>query len=239
MGSPVTGINYHLLLAIWTLIIAFGLNWMYVHADGSLKPRHPLTYSFPVLMQWLLLHNPLLANLLAGGQVAVAGNTTLSEGGNSALGHNGSNRSDQFTMEHSWRLCGSLSLSVFILYYFAQLAGSVEPDGRLVFPKQVRLIMRPIIGLVLLFLPFAHDSLSFVKTLSIIMGLVIFCVTWEVATSLQRGGRFANRGQRDSNHQDLNSFICPVSLSSSHKSSRAISILGYNYDTQILHNQYA
>lgn len=158
--SPVTGINYHLLLAIWTLLIAVGLNGMYVHADGSLKPRHPLTYSFPVVMQWLLLHNPLLGSLLAGGQVAVAGSTTLSEGGNSALGNNGSNRSDQFTMEHSWLLCGSLSLSVFILYYFAQLAGSVEPDGRLVFPKQVRLIMRPIIGLVLLFLPFAHDRLS-------------------------------------------------------------------------------
>jgi hypothetical protein len=164
---------------------------MYVHADGSLKPRHPLTYSFPVVMQWLLLHNPLLASLLAGGQVAVAGSTTLSEGGNSALGHNGSNRSDQFTIEHSWLLCGSLSLSVFILYYFAQLAGSVEPDGRLVFPKQVRLVTRPTIALVLLFLPFAHDRLSFVKTLSIIMGLIIFCVhicvTWEVATSLQRG----------------------------------------------------
>lgn len=187
VGSPVIAINQHLLLEIWSLIIAFGLNWMYAHADGALKPRHPLTYSFPVVMQWLLLHNPLLASLLAGGQVAVAGSTTLSEDTKSSLGHNGSNRSDQFTMEHSWLLCGSLSSSVFILYHFAQLAGSAEPDGMLLFPKQVRLIMRPIIGLILLFLPFAHDRLRFVETLSIIMSLIIYCVMWEVATSLQRG----------------------------------------------------
>lgn len=187
VGSPLTGINHRLPLAIWTLLIAFGLNWMYAHADGSLRPRHPLTYSFSAVMQWLLLRNPLLASLIAGGQVTVAGSTTLSEGAKSSLGHNGSNGSDEFTMEHSWLSCGSLSLSVFMLYYFAQLAGSMETDGMLLFPKQVRLIMRPIIGLVLLFLPCAHDRLSFLTTLSIIMGLIIFCVMWEVATSLQRG----------------------------------------------------
>lgn len=190
VGSPVTGINTHLLLAIWTLMIAFGLNWMYVNADGALQPRHPFTYSFPVVMQWLLLHNPLLASLLAGGQVAVAGSTILTEGAESSRGHNinkNSNNNNKFTVAHSWLLCGSLGFSVLILYIFANLAGSMEPAGTLILSKQMRIIMRPVIGLAMLLLPLAHDRLSFIKTLSIIMSLIIFCVMWECVTSLQRG----------------------------------------------------
>lgn len=189
VGSPVIGLNYHLLLAIWTLLIAYGLNWMYANGDGSLRPRHPLTYSFPVVMQWLLLHNPLLASLLAGGQVAVAGSTTLTQGAESPSGYKNdtSKSNDQFTVAHSWLLCGSLSFSIFILYLFALLTGSMDPGGILFFPKRIRLIMRPIIGIVMLLLPLAHHCLSFLETLSIIMALIIFCVMWESVTGLQRG----------------------------------------------------
>lgn len=75
VGSPVSGINTRVLLALWTLVFAFALNWMYVNGDGSLRPRHPLTCSYPAAMQRLLLHNPLLASLLAGGHVAVESST--------------------------------------------------------------------------------------------------------------------------------------------------------------------
>jgi hypothetical protein len=189
VSSPITGINTHLLLAIWTLMSAFGLNWMYVNGDGALQPRHPLTYSFPVVMQWLFLHNPLLASLLAGGQVAVADSTVLTEGAESSRGHNINNNSNNnnFTAAHSWILCGGLSFSVLILYIFANLAGSVELAGLLILPKQMRIIMRPVIGLAMLLLPLAHDRLSFIKTLSITMSLIIFCVMWECVTSLQSG----------------------------------------------------
>lgn len=184
VGSPVIGIDFRILLALWTLIIAFGLNWMYVNGDGSLQPRHPLSRSFPVIMQWLLLHNPLLASLLAGGQVAVAGSTQLADAHTVGLRNH---HWDRFTVTHSWLLCGSLCFSIYLLYLFAQLTGSKEPGDTLIVPKQIRLIMRPIIGFILVMLPLAHDSLGFTKTLSIIVGLIIFCVMWECLTSLQRG----------------------------------------------------
>lgn len=51
----------------------------------------------------------------------------------------------------------------------------------------VRLVRRPIVRLVMLLLPLAHDRLSFIKSLSIIVCLIAFCVMWEIATSLQCG----------------------------------------------------
>ncbi|CDM37866.1 Low temperature requirement A [Penicillium roqueforti FM164] len=47
------GLNKRLLRAVWTLVIAFCLNWLYAHADGSLNTTHPCG-----------------TRLLAGGHVA-------------------------------------------------------------------------------------------------------------------------------------------------------------------------
>ena len=111
--------------------------------------------------------------------MAVAGSTTLIEGAESSPGHD----NNKFTVAHTWLLCGSLSFSIYVLYLFALLTGSMEPGSMLILPKRVRLIIRPIIGLVMLLLPLAHDRLRFIKTLSIFICLIAFSVMWEIATS--------------------------------------------------------
>ncbi|KAJ5100553.1 hypothetical protein N7456_006605 [Penicillium angulare] len=64
------GFNERLLRAIWTLIIAFCLNWLYVHADGSIDTAHPLRHNIYTAFAFALVHLPLIASLLAGGHVA-------------------------------------------------------------------------------------------------------------------------------------------------------------------------
>lgn len=61
----------------------------------------------------------------------------------------------------------------------------MEPGRELLFPKRIRRIMRPIIGIVMLFLPLTHYRLSHLKILPVIMGCVMFFVMWESVTNLQ------------------------------------------------------
>ncbi|KAL1970228.1 hypothetical protein VTN77DRAFT_5388 [Rasamsonia byssochlamydoides] len=53
VSSPAAiGFNMGLLRAVWTLVIAFCLNWMYVHNDGALKGTHPLRHSIYTAFSW-------------------------------------------------------------------------------------------------------------------------------------------------------------------------------------------
>jgi hypothetical protein len=175
LSSAASGVHLSLLHGLWTLVIAFGLNWIYLNYDGSLQYIHPVGHKFSTGMTWILLHHLLLASLIAGGRVAAAIST----------------KNEKVTMARAWLLCGSLSLTIYILYILALLQVSQDPAGRLIFPKQLRLIMRPIIGLIFLMLPLIHGRyhLGFTAILSTITGLIIFCVIWESLTSLQRDGR--------------------------------------------------
>jgi hypothetical protein len=55
--------------------------------------------------------------------------------------------------------------------------------------QQIRLIFRPITGIIIILLPLAHH-LDATEVLSIIMAFFVICVIWETVTSLKRGACF-------------------------------------------------
>ncbi|KAJ6021181.1 hypothetical protein N7540_006685 [Penicillium herquei] len=166
------GFNERLLRAIWTLIIAFCLNWLYVHADGSVDMAHPLRHNIYTAFAFAIVHLPLIASLLAGGHVAAA-----------------SVQEKEFEDAQRWLLCGGLGVGMVCLYIFALLHGSNDERGALCVEKRYRLIMRPVTGIITILLPLAHH-LDATAILSIIMALFVFCVIWESVTSLKSGAHF-------------------------------------------------
>lgn len=48
--------------------------------------------------------------------------------------------------------------------------------------------MRPIVGLIIVLIPFAH-RLNLTDSLSVIMSLIVFCLIWENVTSLRRDAK--------------------------------------------------
>jgi low temperature requirement protein LtrA len=120
VGSPaVIGFNLGLLRAIWTLIIAFCLNWMYVHSSGSLEQIHPLKHSVAHSYAWVFLHLPLVASLLAGGHAAA----------NTAVYH------EEYHHEEMWLLCGGLGCGAIMLWLLASLGECGDAPGVLILRK--------------------------------------------------------------------------------------------------------
>lgn len=167
VGSPAAvGFNLSLLHAVWVLIIAFCLNWMYAHNDGALQSTHPFRYSVYTAFGWATLHLPLVASLLASGHVAAA-----------------SAAEDRFQDPERWLLCGSLGTGLYCLYGLALLYEDRDEPGTLMLSKHPRMIMRPITGLIIILLGLTKD-LDITSIMSIIMALIVFCLIWENVTSL-------------------------------------------------------
>jgi low temperature requirement protein LtrA len=119
VGSPAaTGFNLGLLRAIWTLIIAFCLNWLYVHGDGSLDSVHPLRHSIHAAFAWVFLHLPLVASLLAGGHAAASSATV-----------------EEFHHPEVWLLCAGLGIGMICLGAIAALGKCEDMPGTLILPK--------------------------------------------------------------------------------------------------------
>lgn len=166
------GFNMRLMRAIWTLIIAFCLNWLYVHNDGSLESVHPYRHNIWASFMWVTIHLPLVASLLVAGHV-------------SAL----SASLDEVHEGELWFLCGGLGIGLICLYLIALLHRSQDEPGTLMLPKLIRLIFRPIAAIIIICLPLAHD-LGISSLLSIVMALIVLCLIWENITSLMRGAKF-------------------------------------------------
>lgn len=112
------GLNDRLLRAIWTLIIAFCLNWLYVHNDGSVENDHPLRHNIYTAFAFSLIHLPLIASLLAGGHVAAA---SVAE--------------REFEEPQRWLLCAGLGIGMICLWIFALMHGSKDERGTLILNK--------------------------------------------------------------------------------------------------------
>ncbi|KAK9366391.1 Low temperature requirement A [Lipomyces kononenkoae] len=173
VGSPAAvGFNDRLLRAIWTLIIAFCLNWLYVHNDGAIKCLHPLRHSVYTAFPWIILHLPLSASLLAGGHVAAMSATFV-----------------ELQRGDLWLLCGGLGAGMVFLYAIALLCKSQDEPGTLMLAKNARIILRLVTGVIIIFLPLSYN-LDVTAIMSIIMALIVLCVIWENVTSLMRGAKF-------------------------------------------------
>ena len=127
VGSPAAiGFNIRLLRAIWTLIIAFCLNWLYIHNDGALNCLHPLRHSIHAAFTWVTIHLPLVASLLVAGHVSAR-----------------TAEVDELEMGEEWLLCGGLGVGLICLYVIALLHRSEDPPRTLMLPKVRKFYLYP------------------------------------------------------------------------------------------------
>ena len=170
--SPAAGgLNLELLRAVWTLVIGFCFNSMYVYTDGCINNTHPIRRSVYTAFVWLLIHLPMSAGLLIGGHVS-AGSTFEQELG-------------------SGKRClwgGGLGLGMFCMWIIAQLYREDDDPGQLILGKQLRLLPRLLVSLIYVLLPLAsNESLSSTALISTGAGISAFVVIWEMLTGLEKG----------------------------------------------------
>ncbi|KAK3725537.1 hypothetical protein LTR37_000507 [Vermiconidia calcicola] len=170
VGSPAHGgLNAGILRAVWTLVIAFCFNSMYVYTDGAIDNDHPIRHSVHTAFPWFLIHLPMSAGLLIGGHVsAIATYEDLHTG-------------------HRWLWGGGLGVGVSGMWIIAQLFKDCDPPGKLLLPKQLRLLPRLLAAIIYVLLPLAsHHELSTTSLISIGAGISGFVVIWETITGLER-----------------------------------------------------
>lgn len=171
VGNPAAvGLNTGLLKAVWTLIIAFCLNWLYVNGDGSMTSVHPIRRSAVTAFGFFGLHMPLAASLLVGGHVCAmsAGVEELDAG-------------------ERWLLGGGLGVGMLCLWVLAMLFRS-DDEAQLILPKTVRVGMRLVVAVILALLPLVDEEhFNPVQLLSTVMGLFLFVTVWETVGGLMKG----------------------------------------------------
>jgi hypothetical protein len=117
-SSPARGgLTFGLLRAVWTLVIAFCFNSMYVYTDGSIENVHPIRRSVWTAFPWLLIHLPMSAGLLIGGHVSAYSTHEELESG------------------HRWLWGGGLGVGMLCMWIIAQLFRSSDPPGKLLLSK--------------------------------------------------------------------------------------------------------
>jgi low temperature requirement protein LtrA len=173
VGNPAAiGLNSGLLKAVWTLVIAFSLNWIYSVGDGSMDATHPIRRSAVTAFTFFSMHLPLAASLLVGGHVCAA-----------------SAGLEELETGERWLLGGGLGVGMFCLWFLGMLYKSKD-TGCLIMPKTIRIGMRLIVAVILVLLPItSKDQLNPVQLLSIVMALFAFTVIWETVGGLQKGAR--------------------------------------------------
>ena len=177
VGDPAAiGLNTGLLRAVWTLVIAFSLNWIYTIGDGSINVVHPIRHSVITSFTFFLLHIPMTASLLVGGHVCAA---------SAAI--------DELETGERWLLGGGLGLGMLCLWILAMLFKS-QDNRTLIMPKSVRVSMRLLVAMILVLLPItSSEQLGTTSLLSTAMALIALVVVWETIGGLSKGARVYQR----------------------------------------------
>lgn len=178
VGDPAAGgLTPGLLKAVWTLVIAFCLNWLYVNGDGSVEGAHPIRRSATTAFAFFGLHMPLAASLLVGGHVSA-----------SSAGH------EDIDPGERWLLGAGLGVGMLCLWILAMLFRCDDAPGLLVMPKFVRVGMRLVVAVVLALLPLVdEDKFDSVQLVSTVMGLIVFVTLWETVGGSVKGVKIYER----------------------------------------------
>ncbi|VVT47107.1 uncharacterized protein SAPINGB_P001546 [Magnusiomyces paraingens] len=164
-ASIILGLDIAAGRAVMVLIIAFSLNWLYVHNDGSVKNTHALRRSALTAIGWFIIHEPLCAALVLSGDIAAefVKYDIL----------------ENYNLE--WFFCYGLAIGTFSLWIMAQCTLARD---ELVWPKQIRLLFRLIDVIIFALLPFAKLDTS--NTLLVASVLMVITVVWENYGSLPK-----------------------------------------------------
>jgi low temperature requirement protein LtrA len=172
VGDPAgVGLTKGYAKAVFTLIIAFCLNWIYVSGDGSLEATHPIRRSAWTAFAFFLLHLPLSASFLIGGHIAAI-----------------STRLDEFEQGQRWLLGGGLGVGMFCLWIYGMLYRTHDEDC-LILSKTPRVGMRLVVAIILVALPATNDGLYTTSFMAVVMSLFAFLVIWETVGGLLKGAQ--------------------------------------------------
>jgi low temperature requirement protein LtrA len=173
VGDPTgVGLTLAYLRAVFTLVIAFCLNWLYVSGDGSVNVTHPIRRSSWTAFGFFLLHLPLSASFVISGHVcAMATNV------------------DELETGQRWLLGGGLGIGMFCLWAYAMLFRT-EGEETLILPKRFRISMRLVLAVVITALPAGYQSLDTTEFMAILAGLFVFLTIWETIGGLSKGASF-------------------------------------------------
>ncbi|POR39761.1 LtrA [Tolypocladium paradoxum] len=170
VGDPAgVGLTAGYLKAVFTLIIAFCLNWLYVSGDGSLQATHPIRRSAWTAFGFFLLHLPLSASFLIGGHICAI-----------------STHLHDFDDGQRWLLGGGLGVGLFCLWVYGMLYRT-EDDDCLLLSKYPRIGMRLLVAVVLVALPETHGHLDTTQLMAVVMALIAFLTVWETVGGLMKG----------------------------------------------------
>ncbi|KAJ6440117.1 low temperature requirement protein A [Purpureocillium lavendulum] len=173
VGDPAgVGLTSGYAKAVFTLIIAFCLNWLYVSGDGSVQATHPIRRSAWTAFGFFLLHLPLSASFLIGGHICAI-----------------STKLHEFEDGQQWLLGGGLGVGLFCLWVYGMLYRTEDEDC-LILPKYPRIGMRLIVAIILIVLPETHDHLNTTQFMAVVMSLVAFLTVWETVGGLLKGATF-------------------------------------------------
>lgn len=173
VGDPTgIGLTAGYAKAVFTLIIAFCLNWIYVNGDGSVQAVHPIRRSAWTAFGFFLLHLPMSASFLIGGHVCAI-----------------SVKVHEFESGQTWLLGGGLGTGLLCLWIHGMLYRT-EDKGCLVMTKPLRIGMRLVIAVVLALLPLSHERLNATQYMAVVMSLMAFLTVWETVGGLLRGAKF-------------------------------------------------
>lgn len=159
------GISSRTLRAILVLVIAFTLNWLYVHSDGGSHNTHPLRRSALAAMAWFWVHEPLCAVFVLAGDIAAE--------------FTAESHLEEHAQPLQWIFCGSMAIGLLCLWILAQATKEKEV---LVFNKQLRLLLR--FASVPIFACLPLSTLGTSAVLGVIAGVLIATVVWETYGSL-------------------------------------------------------
>lgn len=190
VGSPAAGgLTFGYMRAVWTLVIAFCFNSMYVYTDGAITNTHPIRRSVYTAFAWLLIHLPMSAGLLIGGHVAA-----VSTG-------------EELDSGKRWLWGGGLGFGTLCMWIIGQLYHDRDPPGKLQMSKvrlialfslagafmltvrqQLRLLPRLLLAIMYVLVPLcSEEQLSTTSLVSLGAGASGFVVIWETIASLEKG----------------------------------------------------
>lgn len=165
LGAPAgDGITTKTLRAVMVLVIAFCLNWLYVHGDGSVRNTHPIRRSALTAILWLWIPEPLCAVLVLAGDIAAEFTKEANL---------------EFHGPYQLIFCGSLAIAILCLWFLAML---IQEREILLMPKSSRMALRLIDVVVFAALPLM--DLSTTRVLAVISCMLGVTVVWETYVSL-------------------------------------------------------
>ncbi|OZJ03996.1 hypothetical protein BZG36_03635 [Bifiguratus adelaidae] len=163
VGSPAgIGATSGLARAILILVCAFCLNWMYSRGDGAYHFTHAIRRRVWSAFLWFFIHEPLSASLILAGDISSS--LTLHE---------------DPKIEHKWIFAASLCIGLLCMWVLALLN---ECHDQLVWRKPVRMAVRPLVAVIIVFLPLA--DLNATNFLGVCAGLLVFTLVWETYGAL-------------------------------------------------------